>query len=419
MEIYERYIKPILDNQVATGLSFTAALGMVAYQFKQVPSHLKFIIDRALIVKLRVNSSDPAYKWIEIWLSKQPYTGRSTSVVLKSTPTDDDSLASSGDKGYLMSPGPGYHWFFWKKRLVWMHREINENAPGVNPYKDQQAPLETIWLHTFGRSQKVLRQLIDEAQAQITVKDLICIQLWRGWWTSVRGKKARPLGTVILKSGQMEDILGDVEHFFASRPYYVERGIPWRRGYLISGPPGTGKTSFVLALAAHLKRTICVLNLGSIDSDDDLFSAMLDAPLDAIILIEDIDCADSSHARKVKEPTDEPAKDEKAEGITKAGLLNALDGVTTPDGRILIMTTNYPEALDPALIRPGRADVHYVFDYLGAVEQEKMSSLYFGEGVFVPLPYNVSPAEMQKAFMLYPNDPIKARETLEQATSHE
>ena len=201
----------------------------------------------------------------------------------------------------------------------------------------------------------------------------------------------------------MERILADLDWFLGARDWYHQRGIPFRRGFLFAGPSGTGKTSLVLALAGHLNRPICVLSLGTINQDNALFSAFNDAPPDAIILIEDVDCAFPAQRRD---------EDGKAMGqVTKAGLLNAIDGVTTPDGRIFVMTTNYPERLDSALVRPGRADVHEKFAYLEAVEQQHMAARFYADG-FQPVPFAVSPAALQAVFMQHPNDPKAAHDLL-------
>lgn len=422
MEIYEKLIKPVLQNQVATGLSFTAVFGMVVYQFRQIPERLKILVGRTFVMKLRVMSSDDAFKWVDLWLSKQLVGRHIPSVVLKADTNTDGFDDSDGPKKYVLAPGAGLNWFWWKGRFFWIEREIGDGPAAATGHQRKAGPpLETLWIYTLGRSQDLIRDMVEEVKTAIDQTDLTPIYLWRGsYWAKLAGKKLRSLATVVLQDGIQEAFIRDIDHFFESRPYYEERGIPWRRGYLVSGPPGTGKTSFVLALAAHFKRTICVLNLGSVRSDDMLFSAMLDAPKDALILIEDIDCAESSHVRKSMSsdsevPLDEAGEDSK---ITKAGLLNALDGVTTPDGRILIMTTNFPEKLDPALVRPGRADVHYIFDYLGPSEQGRLAELYYGKGIFNPLSYKISPAEMQKAFMLHPNNPNQAREVLLDASQH-
>ena len=79
---------------------------------------------------------------------------------------------------------------------------------------------------------------------------------------------------------------------FNSPSWYRERGIPYRRGYLLFGPPGCGKTSFITALAGELQYSICILNLPDrAMSDDRLQHRLADAPEDSIILLEDVDAA--------------------------------------------------------------------------------------------------------------------------------
>jgi chaperone BCS1 len=151
----------------------------------------------------------------------------------------------------------------------------------------------------------------------------------------------------VLPAGQLEDLITDARLFLEGRQWYLERGIPYRRGYLLYGPPGTGKSSAVVAVASALGMDIAVLNLNSVALDDNELSELLaDTPTNSIVLIEDIDCA--FVARQ--------AGDEKSNKVTFSGLLNAMDGVAAGEGRILFATTNHVERLDPALIRPGRID---------------------------------------------------------------
>lgn len=428
MDVVETITQSVLNNQFVTGLSVTAAIGYIGYHLRELPGTIWYWVHRACVVTLRVRTPDQAFSWLELWLADQPYSSRAKSVMLKSY--EDNNFRSCEDPQniWALSPGDGFHWFFWRKRLVWLDRKT-EKTEGPNGRRGRD---EMITLATFGQSQKILRAIVEDAQAAMRKQNIVSVRLWRGWWAQVRGKSPRSLDTIILERGQKERIIADMERFLVSKSWYDKRGIPWRRGYLFSGLPGTGKTSLVMALAARLKRPICALNLGSVQDDDSLFSAIMDAPMDAIILIEDIDCADSAGKRAAPKPVPAttatkaglpgltiPDLDEEHKGITKAGLLNALDGVTTPDGRILIMTTNFPDKLDDALIRPGRADVHEKFNYLNGLEQAEMAELYYGNEPFMPLPWAIAPAELQQAFMLYPNEPIKAHEYLASSSTVE
>jgi chaperone BCS1 len=69
------------------------------------------------------------------------------------------------------------------------------------------------------------------------------------WGLSGWPKDKRPFSSVILDRGIAENIKNDILEFLQSSKWYRERGIPYRRGYLLYGPPGTGKTSFITALA--------------------------------------------------------------------------------------------------------------------------------------------------------------------------
>lgn len=116
------------------------------------------------------------------------------------------------------------------------------------------------------------------------------------------------------------------------------------------GPPGTGKTSFILAIAGKLNLNICPLNLTDSSIDDDTLCTLLsNLPKRSCVLLEDVDA--------IFVDRDSVNKDNKC-NVSFSGLLNALDGVRSTDGRILFMTTNHKEKLDEALLRPGRADIH-------------------------------------------------------------
>jgi chaperone BCS1 len=174
----------------------------------------------------------------------------------------------------------------------------------------------------------------------------------------------RPLDSVILADGLMDDLLEDAQAFLSRREWYVQRGIPYRRGYLLHGPPGTGKSSAVVALASALQMDIAVLSLGDSNLDDNSVSELFSSiPVNSIVLMEDIDCAFLER----KEGEDKRSK------VTFSGLLNAIDGVAAGEGRILFATTNHIARLDPALIRPGRIDRKL---YIGTADREQAKKLF-------------------------------------------
>jgi chaperone BCS1 len=400
------FIESILHNPIATGLSATAIIGTIMYQIKGLPKIAYEFGVRSMTVHMIVDNRDPAFRWIDRWLSTQEYAGRTHSVTLR-TAGSGNKLLSEEDEPWMLTPGMGVHWFFWKGNFVLCWRDFENGKTSENQ------PIEKIGFRTLGRSHNTLRELVIDAEKLATQASLVPVYVYRGgWWRAAPGKSPRLLNSLVLQDGQMDRIMNDLSWFSAAHAWYAERGIPYRRAYLFSGAPGTGKTSIVLAIAGAIKRPICALNIGSLENDDQLFDAVGEAPKNAIILIEDIDCASPAKSRLSSQNTDgEPTKVETG-GVTKAGLLNALDGIGTPDGRIFILTTNFPERLDAALTRPGRADIHERFELLGAREQIRMARRFYGEVAFLPLDHPVSPAEMQAAFMRHPSDWRAARESV-------
>ncbi|KAK8046144.1 mitochondrial chaperone BCS1-A [Apiospora saccharicola] len=182
------------------------------------------------------------------------------------------------------------------------------------------------------------------------------------------------------------------------------RGIPLRRGYLFYGPPGTGKTSLSFALAGVFGLDIYVISLLEPTlTEEDLGALFSSLPRRCVVLLEDIDTAGlrrpaeelgKSEAEKKADGGSKESKDKEApsndwkvsdlakalkkdsgsddkKGISLSGLLNAIDGVASHEGRVLIMTTNVPESLDEALIRPGRTNGAAVPNGKDPVEEKR------------------------------------------------
>lgn len=191
--------------------------------------------------------------------------------------------------------------------------------------------------------------------------------IYRHRWRLAARKPKRGLDTVVLEETTKESIVSDASWFIGSRRRYDELGLPYRRGYLFEGPPGCGKTTLALAIASHLTRPIYALNLGSVVNDDMLIDAVCEVPEHAILLLEDIDATEASVMRRPAEETKAPVQQPPPgsipqppapqQAVTLSGLLNVIDGVFAREGRILIMTTNHPEKVDPAILRRGRADL--------------------------------------------------------------
>ena len=146
-------------------------------------------------------------------------------------------------------------------------------------------------------------------------------------------------------------ILERCRNFLSNQNFYIERGVPWRLGILLHGPPGNGKTSLVNALAYELNLALGILNLTVDQISDNTLLELLGNCNGMIVVIEDVDSLFNKRS-----------KDEAGKSISFSGLLNAIDGIAAGGGRIIIMTTNHIEKLDSALIRGGRIDISEIID---------------------------------------------------------
>ncbi|OSX64379.1 hypothetical protein POSPLADRAFT_1045450 [Postia placenta MAD-698-R-SB12] len=199
-------------------------------------------------------------------------------------------------------------------------------------------------------------------------------------WRYAGNRPMRPLDTVILDAGLKDAIIKDCQDFIASKDWYMKRGIPFRRGYLLYGAPGSGKTSFIQSLAGEFRLDIYTISLAGSDMDDsNLMRLIAQLPERCIILMEDIDAAITITGRRDETGSSNRNQSESTRHVTLSGLLNVLDGVSAQEGRILFATTNHIEALDPALTRPGRMDVHYEFKLASKSQITALFTLFFDD----------------------------------------
>ncbi|KMT06982.1 hypothetical protein BVRB_6g153160 [Beta vulgaris subsp. vulgaris] len=172
-------------------------------------------------------------------------------------------------------------------------------------------------------------------------------------------------------------LIDDLDRFVRRRDFYRRVGKIWKRGYLLYGPPGTGKSSLIAAMGNYLKFHIYDFDLPNRGHVD--FRRLLVSTANrSIIVIEDIDCNGTKFQNRQQQQLygseDKNMGDlhqtkggsEDDESLSLSGLLNFIDGLWSScgDERIIVFTTNYKERLDPALLRPGRMDMHIHLSYL-------------------------------------------------------
>ncbi len=201
-------------------------------------------------------------------------------------------------------------------------------------------------------------------------------------WEKINSVSRKTVKNTIYNSEITHDFFNDVKNFSENEQWYTDRALPYKKGYLLYGPPGTGKTSACKLIATMYNIPIFCLDLSMIFTNEALknkCSAIQSiVPTgNYILLMEDIE-----NSIFFKTTISEEEKSKQTH-LTMDCLLNVLDGVNEPSGRITIITSNNPEVLfnTPALMRPGRVDKYIKFGYLGREEIEKMYEIFYEEKI--------------------------------------
>ncbi|PKY56669.1 P-loop containing nucleoside triphosphate hydrolase protein, partial [Rhizophagus irregularis] len=183
----------------------------------------------------------------------------------------------------------------------------------------------------------------------------------------------RGLDSVALNKSQEILLKKELDTFANDKSFYERIGVPYRRGILLYGKPGTGKTSLINAISSQLSRDIYYLNLKDIKNDNELNAAFSGVPGNQIIVLEDVDTQSKVlHKRSSNSDDDNKVKIDEFAEFSLSTFLGCLDGHILAEGNIIIMTTNHVEHLDPACIRPGRMDVQLNLGYCTHYQIEKM-----------------------------------------------
>lgn len=222
-------------------------------------------------------------------------------------------------------------------------------------------------VYVHKNNKKAIEQFLNTVRDEYRVlpgKHIYSYKNVKGEWKWSDTLEIRPKESVILKTGIWEDLIEDIESFINEKEWYIKHNIPYRRCYLLHGKPGMGKSSLVHAISTHLDRHIYLLNLSEgYINDDEMLNLISNASSYSIIIIEDIDTTFNNIINDNGRNTTEGDSVSlvRKGSVTIPGLLNALDGLSSSNGRIIFMTSNHNMDLK-AINRPGRIDYKIEFN---------------------------------------------------------
>ncbi|XP_027106684.1 AAA-ATPase At4g30250-like [Coffea arabica] len=219
-------------------------------------------------------------------------------------------------------------------------------------------------------------------------------------WSSVPFRHPSTFETLALEPELKDQLMDDLKAFSEGKEFYQKIGRAWKRGYLLHGPPGSGKSSLIAAMANFLCYDVYDLELSKVSDNSELRALLIQTTNRSIIVIEDIDCSidltgdrlaktrgeSSIHNHKKGPPSrhdhrgcsDSGGGDEGR--VTLSGLLNFTDGLWSCCGeeKVIVFTTNHRDNVDPALVRCGRMDVHVSLGTCGMHAFKALVKNYLG-----------------------------------------
>ncbi|KFA80528.1 hypothetical protein S40288_10034 [Stachybotrys chartarum IBT 40288] len=377
------------------GLSWGWGIHRLIHQLFLFPGRL---FERYFLYTIYVHEHDPIFNELMDLLSQLPDIKNNTSLVActiwKGLLDDDDdygdalSSIGSGDPGdsadecpsistcchgtsVSFRPAVGFTTFWYGFRRFHIHLQTEHIHPAAKP-------TQIIGLSCYALSMKPIKKLLKDAKHLYNQDRRLKTSIFyprpsceNNPWKLVANRYKRPISTIALDGKKKRDVLNDIREYLRpeTKIWYSSRGIPFRRGYLFHGPPGTGKSSLSFALAGAFGINMYVISLQDADlTEQDMALLFRELPRRCIVLLEDIDAAglnrDAHTAHGSTDGSDGYDGDgNRRKNISLSGLLNAIDGVASHEGRILIITTNRPESLDDALVRPGRVDLRVAFTH--------------------------------------------------------
>lgn len=371
----------------------------------------------AFFLTAHFSEEDYPYDWLMLWLSRRPEwqrsrefetTTRTTTPGFSGTQTADNSFGDEEEEGdedappgkvktrVVFQPTPDTtHTIYYRGHWLRVRRSKKTDGSGCEVlsirllflFLSQPVPTDKVLHSVVARSNAILKQLVLQAKKEYEAEAIHRIQIYfadsHGSWRWTDSRHKRPMSSIVLNPGVKEMLLNDARDFLKSEKachlscnplifrlldvsflqWYADRGIPFRRGYLLHGVPGSGKSSLIHAIAGELMLDIYTLSLSSSwISDSTLTTLMGRVPARCIVLLEDLDAAFTRSVTRDKssngtpdsgnsngeEPTvpEQPStsssrhrrhKDHISDvnTLSLSGLLNALDGVAAAEGRIL------------------------------------------------------------------------------------
>lgn len=357
-------ISTLPENEIFIGLVFTGLISVSLYLLRNLPTSIFKLIKNNFSVQITFD--DVTTRRVLNYIDTLPPIVGPKSYDVSINRTDLDKRL-----------GSGHHIRKYNGKLLYAKVDINFSEMAGNHYV-------VLDVSIFTRNRNIIDEFLNDVYKSYFKGDIKILATDSFMWRLQKTTTSRPLNTLFYPDNLKEDIISDLEKWKNSKEIYERLGIPYRRGYLFYGNPGTGKSSIIPCLAEYLNKNIYYLDPSSVEDNKELLELFSSIKPGSILVVEDIDVSLGFKERKQEENNTNYNKPQKvgksgsrnSNGLTFSGLLNIFDGLVSCEDFVVIFTTNYPQNIDSALLREGRIDRKFKFKYLDLKSLKAMVNFY-------------------------------------------
>ena len=388
---YNGFLSTALNgNEFAIGMVITGSLGAVTYLLRAIPNKIYQTMKKHLTTTLTIDSSHAVYHEVMSEMVNQGVVDNSRVIKFSNGFNRWDNETNTKTISY------GTQFFIWGHMPVKVH---------VGKHESDRQIIDIIEIRKFGRSHKFFDELLKSVQVKNESNKTDATDYYKQSGDDrsfINRQPHRDLDSIYIPTKQKNEIMHSIDTFHNNREFYNKHGIPYNLGILLHGEPGTGKSSLIKAIARYLKRDILLVKTSS----EFVAASESNNVQDYLIVLEEVDTiglAAREDTEQVDSVTGEPIEDV-AEVVSQyskmvlGNMLNSMDGLISPPGRIFVMTTNDKSKLDHALIRKGRIDLDV---YVTFMVLESFSAMLHAFGHDMPdtdgyeLSDSVRPSDVQ------------------------
>lgn len=362
----------LLHNQFFSAAAVATLLGGFMVYCKSIPFYIYSQIRRRVIYRTTIYQSDRLFYDFESWFF-QKYNNKYRDVEacmqfelgLHDSPS---TISAASEVFYKQNTGTFVIKYEGKYLLITKGRDKLDNAQSFQNVYFNQYSISGIWAREV--IEKLLAEVVETSKKKKEINEVRVFSCTDyGEWLVSGRMSTKSIENIVLEDSLKSSLVADINNFKEDKDWYKRNSILYKRGYLLYGPPGNGKTSLAFSIAAHLNKDIYCLDLGTLSGAAQLKRAMSCLSDRSLLLIEDIDSFFDGRKCKTGNKTN------------FSTFINCLDGAFYREGLVTIISTNHLDKLDPALIRSGRMDYKQEMPNPSLEDVSKYISKFFGKNL--------------------------------------